>query len=137
MNRRAIQLAIRKAVAERANSRCEYCQMLEAEFFVAFEIDHIISLKHDGSDELENLAFACPHCNQHKGSDFGTYVSDSNRLTRFFNPRKDTWEKHFDVDEGEILALTKIGAATIQVLNLNNPDRIILRRLLIEAGRYP
>ncbi|MFN0213931.1 MAG: HNH endonuclease [Saprospiraceae bacterium] len=137
MNRRAIPLTIRQAVAERANCRYEYCLMLEAEFFVAFEIDHIVSLKHGGSNDLENLAFACPHCNQHKGSDLGTYVSESNRLTRLFHPRKDTWEKHFEVDEGEIMPLTKIGAATIKVLDINNPDRIILRRLLIQAGRYP
>jgi 5-methylcytosine-specific restriction endonuclease McrA len=50
MNRRAIPSTTRQAVAERANYRCEYCQMLEDEFFVAFEMDHIISLKHGGSD---------------------------------------------------------------------------------------
>jgi hypothetical protein len=67
----------------------------------------------------------------------GTFVSDNNRLTRLFHPRKDTWKKHFELDEGEIMPLTKIGLATIKVLDINNPDRIILRRLLMQAGRYP
>ncbi len=36
-----------------------------------------------------------------------------------------------------IIAKTKIGAATIKVLNLNDIDRIILRQSLIEDNRYP
>lgn len=137
MIRRAISSAKRLIIAERASFRCEYCQTREEDFFVSFEIDHIISVKHGGGQELENLAFACPHCNQHKGSDLGTYISGHDQLIRLFHPRRDKWEEHFEHDHGEIVALTEIGAATIKVLELNSPDRIILRRLLIQAGRYP
>ncbi len=72
-----------------------------------------------------------------KGSNLGTYLPDSQRLIRLFSPRKDKWYLHFEISEGEIIAKTKIGAATIKVLNLNDIDRIILRQSLIEDNRYP
>ena len=40
--------------------------------YLAFEVDHIIPLKHGGSNPIENLTYACPHCNHYKGSDFAT-----------------------------------------------------------------
>ena len=42
--RRAISLKIRLLVAQRANSFCEYCHFHENDRFLAFEIDHIISV---------------------------------------------------------------------------------------------
>lgn len=85
----------------------------------------------------DNLAYACPRCNQNKSSDLGTYLPGSNRLTRLFNPRKDTWEKHFELVDGEVVPRTNIGASTVKVLCLNDPDRIILRRLFAQFGSYP
>lgn len=66
----------------------------------------------------------------------GTYLTDSKRLIRLFHPRKDNWNTHFEVNEGEIIGKTRIGLATIKVLELNNPDRIILRQELRLDGRY-
>ena len=63
-------------------------------------------------------------------------MPDSNRLIRLFHPRKDSWKAHFEINEGEIIGKTKIGLATIKVLDLNNPDRIILRKELQLEGRY-
>lgn len=54
-----------------------------------------------------------------------------------FNPRMDNWEEHFDLEDGIILAKTDIGAATIKVLDLNQVERIIERRLQILSGSYP
>lgn len=51
---------IRRKVKERAKSRCEYCRIHEGDSFLTFEVEHIISQKHGGGDELENLAYACP-----------------------------------------------------------------------------
>ncbi|HMS08111.1 MAG TPA: hypothetical protein PKE66_01405 [Pyrinomonadaceae bacterium] len=36
-----------------------------------------------------------------------------------------------------IRALTDIGEATVRILKLNHPDRIIERQTLSEQGRYP
>ena len=128
---------IRQSVALRADYRCEYCHIHRDDLFFIYQIDHIISLKHDGLTEIDNLAFACSLCNQNKGPNLGTYLSGSKRLVRLFNPRQDKWFAHFEVQNGEILPKTRIGAATIKVLDMNNIDRIILRQGLMEIGRYP
>ena len=47
-----------------------------------------------------------------------------------------SWKAHFEINEGKIIGKTKIGLATIKVLDLNNPDRIILRKELQLEGRY-
>ena len=64
---------IRSQVARRAQFKCEYCLMPEELSFLPFQIDHIISLEHGGGSEIDNLAYSCPHCNQHKGSDLSTF----------------------------------------------------------------
>jgi HNH endonuclease len=133
---RYISEKLRLDVALLANFRCEYCRIHEDDLFFSYQIDHIISIKHGGETELENLAYACSMCNQNKGSDLGTYLSDSKRLIRLFHPRKDNWKTHFEVNNGEIIGKTKIGLATIKVLDLNNVDRIILRQELRLDGRY-
>lgn len=132
-----IPLQLRALVVENAGYQCEYCRIHQRDLDFTFHVDHIISLKHGGGTDFENLALSSSVCNQNKGTDLGTYLPGSNQLIRLFHPRRDEWEKHFEQDNGEIIALTDIGASTIKVLDLNQPDRIILRRLLIEAGRYP
>ena len=67
------------------------------ETFYGCEVDHIISLKHGGSSEPNNLAYACALCNRAKGSDVGS-ISTSGEFTRFFNPRTDQWAEHFRLD---------------------------------------
>lgn len=109
----AISEKIRKEVAERANHKCEYCQIHMDDMFLSFELDHILPIKHGGSSEIENLALACPHCNQHKGSDFATIVNAE--VVRLFNPRIDNWQESFIVVKGEILSKSKIGEASIKI----------------------
>lgn len=123
-------------VASRANLCCEYCRIHRDDLFFVYQIDHIISIKHGRLTIILNLAFACSLCNQNKGTNLGTYLLGK-RLIRLFNPRTDKWFDHFDILNGEILAKTKIGAAPIKVLDLNNIDRVILRQGLMEIGRYP
>lgn len=136
MSKRYISEKLRLEVSLSANFRCEYCRIHEDDLFFSFQIDHIISIKHGGATEFENLAYSCSMCNQNKGSDLGTYLSDSKRLIHLFHPRKDSWQTHFGVDNGVIIGKTKIGLATIKVLDLNDVDRIILRQELRLDGRY-
>jgi 5-methylcytosine-specific restriction endonuclease McrA len=69
---RWISAELRQAVASRADFLCEYCLIAEADTFYGSEVDHIISLKHGGSSEADNLAYACALCNRAKGSDIGS-----------------------------------------------------------------
>lgn len=59
------------------------------------------------------------------------------RLVRLFHPRQDRWTEHFRLTAARINPLTDVGEATVQLLNLNAGDRLLLRRTLIKAGRYP
>lgn len=124
-------------MAERAKFRCEYCQIHSYDLFLSFEIDHIIAIKHGGTNDIKNLAYACPHCNQHKGSDFATLLDDFNNIVVLYNPRVHSWTEHFETIDGEILPKTRIGQASIKIFRFNQLDLLILRKLLYEVGRYP
>lgn len=115
--KRAISLSVKKKVASRANFRCEYCLLFEKVSLYSFHIEHIKSVKHGGTNELANLAYCCPDCNYYKGSDVGTFVEGDEILTRFFNPRKDDWDEHFELKNEVIHGKTAIGKATVQILN--------------------
>jgi len=128
---------IRKKVEERAGCRCEYCRMHVDDSELSFSIDHIIAIKHGGGDELDNLAFACPHCNQYKGSDLVTFVDDYDNIVLLFNPRKHDWFEHFEAVKGEIIPKTETGKATVKLLQFNTFERLMLRQVLTEIGHYP
>lgn len=136
MTSRYISDSNRLFVAQRANYTCEYCRVSEEDHFLAFQIDHVIAIKHGGTNAVENLAYCCPHCNQNKGTDLATALS-SGDIVPLFNPRKHIWSEHFSIGAGCIFAKTSIGEGTISILKLNDPDRVILRQILEEAGSYP
>jgi hypothetical protein len=54
-----------------------------------------------------------------------------------FNPRRRRWSAHFAWDGPRLVGKTAIGRTTIRVLNMNHPEAVRLRRLLIEAGLFP
>jgi hypothetical protein len=126
---------IKTEVFRRANYKCEYCLINEALSFFTFHVEHILSLKHGGKTELDNLALACPICNLNKGTDIATILSEFDDPVRFFNPRLDQWMDHFILESsGLISAKTYIGKATIKILNLNHPDSIIERKEMLIRG---
>ena len=54
-----------------------------------------------------------------------------------FNPRVHEWLTHFETIEGEIIPKTRIGKASLKIFRFNQPDLLIVRRLLNEVGKYP
>jgi len=133
---RWISAELRQTVADRAKQLCEYCLIAEANTFYGCEVDHIISLKHGGSTEPDNLAYACALCNRAKGSDVGS-IATSGEFTRFFNPRTDHWSEHFRLDGAIIQPITPIGEVTARILSFNESARIHEREELMRFGRYP
>ncbi|MBI5914179.1 MAG: HNH endonuclease [Bacteroidetes bacterium] len=127
----------RRVVKERAFHCCEYCRVPELFSFIGYEIDHIVSMKHGGTNELENLAWACAICNINKGTDVGTFLLPSLLLVRFFNPRIDLWDEHFEVSGALILPKTEIGEATVKIFQFNQVDRLLEREMLVNAGLFP
>jgi excisionase family DNA binding protein len=132
-----ISPALRQQVAERAAHCCEYCRYPQRAAFLSFAVDHIIARKHGGVTAPENLALACPFCNRAKGTDLASLDPLDGSLTPFFNPRTQRWSDHFQLIDAELVPLTAIGRVTIRIFQINHPDRIAERRLLISAGVYP
>jgi HNH endonuclease len=124
----------RAAVASRAHKSCEYCRLHEEDDVYTFHVEHIISLKHGGSDDLENLAFACQSCNLHKGSNLSGIDPASSAIVELFHPRQDVWSDHFRFDGPRLVGRTSKGRATIRVLAMNDPDRVNLRAMLSFRG---
>ena len=115
---------------------CEYCLIAEVDTFYGCEVDHVISLKHGGSSEPENLAYACAPCNRAKGTEIAS-ISASGELTRFFNPRTDRWAEHFRLEGASIQRLTTIGEVTARILGCNDSARLHERDEMIRFGKYP
>lgn len=132
-----INAAMRRQVVARSNGLCEYCLIAEDDTYYGCEIDHIISEKHGGSTTVDNLAYACLSCNQSKGSDIGSMDWELNAIVRFFNPRTDSWDDHFQLVEDRIEGLSSIGKVTSRILAFNARERILERKTLRTLGRYP
>ena len=132
-----ISAALRRLVVTRAGGVCEYCLIHQDDAYFSFHVDHVISRKHRGPTDGSNLALACLPCNVAKGTDVATLVGRPRELVRLFHPRRDEWRDHFHLSGARISPLTSIGEATVQLLDLNGSDRLLLRRALVKAGRYP
>lgn len=117
--KRYLPALTRQMVAERAGFCCEYCRVAEADSYHIYHIEHIISRQHGGTDDPSNLAFSCSICNWKKGSNIGTILTPGGLIIPLFNPRTNNWYEHFRTENGEIVALTDIGAATVKILDLN------------------
>jgi hypothetical protein len=102
-----------------------------------FQVEHIISRKHGGSSELDNLALACVFCNRYKGSDIASLTPETGDLVRLYHPRTDRGREHFRLHGAVFAPLTKIGAATVRILQMNHDDQILEREVLGGRGRYP
>ena len=128
---------LRREIATRAAERCEYCQTPEWILLAGCEVDHVISRKHGGITDASNLAFSCARCNRAKGSDVGSIIPSSGQYCRLFNPRIDRWAEHFAVEGNRLLAKTDIGQVTVRLLQLNAPERLAERALLLQIADYP
>lgn len=128
--------ALRRLVAKRARYRCEYCLFHEDDAYFPHQVDHIISRKHGGRSEPENLAYACFRCNVWKGSDIGSLDPQTGRIVPLFHPRRQRWSAHFVLRGFIIEPLTAEGEVTARLLKLNLDKRVAERRLLMAVGRF-
>ena len=137
MERLYLNKEIRRLIATRADYLCEYCLISEQDTSLGCAIDHIISIKHGGSSEIDNLAYCCVYCNRFKGSDIGSIILDKKEFSRFYHPRWDHWGSHFKLNNCVIEAITNIGEVTARILGFNDQTRLLERQLLIDKRKYP
>jgi hypothetical protein len=134
----SLSKAQRRSVRERAGGCCEYCRESASSSAVSFHVDHIIPVKHGGTDESANLCFSCFNCNMYKSHDLTGIDPATGHITPLFNPRQQVWKKHFELlADMRISGLTPEGRTTIRVLQINLIERVESRQALAEVGDYP
>jgi hypothetical protein len=131
-----VGVALRAEVRSRAKGRCEYCLTPERVALVEHEIDHIVAAKHGGETRSENLALCCAVCNRHKGTDLASIDPETGEMQRLFDPRRDQWHEHFELQGAEIAARTGVGRVTVRLLRLNRMERVREREIMVRAGLF-
>ncbi|MGD1895912.1 MAG: HNH endonuclease [Phormidesmis sp.] len=91
-------------------------------------------MKHGGQTDADNLALACKLCNTFKGSDIASIDPKTKKITRLYQPRRDSWQTHFQTKNGELIPFTAIARTTVWLLQLNSSNRLQERRLWIVSG---
>lgn len=124
-----------RLVRARAGNRCEYCLLPQAALPLPFQIDHVVAEQHGGPTTEANLALACPFCNRHKGPNLAGIDGATGEMVRLFHPRMDEWSEHSEEAAGVVCGRTAVGRVTVQVLRMNTPDLVALRRQVAEEGR--
>ena len=139
MSSKYIPAALRRRVQARANGLCEYCRAADSVSNASFHCDHILPRNAGGETKLANLAWACPWCNTHKRTKTHARDPQTGRQVPLFNPRLKQWKRHFRWNESllYIIGRTQTGRATVDALNMNRPEHVNRRRLLLAAGEHP
>ena len=88
-----------------------------------------------GLDDPDTLCWACAECNWAKGPNLAGMLGG--KLYPLFNPRKQNWRRHFRWEHTLLVGKTKTGIVTVQVLNINEAARVMLRENLLFEGRIP
>jgi hypothetical protein len=139
MPRLHVSAQLRRTVATRAYDCCEYC-LSQADFGTQrFSVEHIVPVSAGGSNDLDNLALACQGCNAYKSDRLLAMDPVDKTYVPLYNPRLDKWDEHFGwyAQYTVIVGLTPTGRATVEVLKLNRPALINLRRALFAFGEHP
>lgn len=139
MSRAYIPKKTKELVKNRANFRCEYCQVLMDFSPEPFDIDHIIPICKGGQSVHLNLALSCGGCNSFKHIKIDWFDPIDRTLVSLFHPRKDIWIDHFtwSADFSLIVGITPIGRATIDALKMNRLGLVNLRKALVVFGEHP
>jgi 5-methylcytosine-specific restriction endonuclease McrA len=134
----SITASQKRRVREQSGDCCEYCRVSQSGRLARFHIDHIIAIKHGGTDDTENLCLACPDCNTFKGVNVAAIDPTTGHAARLFHPREQDWKDHFNLNsDATITGITPEGRTTVAVLRLNNGQRVKQRQGEMALGDYP
>jgi len=129
--------ALIKLVWKRARSLCEYCQMPQNFDSFTHEIDHAIAKKHGGLTVAGNLVLACFPCNNRKGPNIAGIDPDTKKADIAIQPSTASMVAPFPMERPQLIGKTAIGRVTTAVLEINAPERVLIRQTLIEEGVFP
>ncbi len=134
-----ISASLRRRVCEAARERCGYCLSPQRLVMGTLEVEHLVPRAKGGSNEEENLWLSCSLCNRYKGVQTSAIDPLTDNAVQLFNPRQDSWNKHFRwrADGIIIEGLTPAGRATVAALKLNSELAVEVRRNWVRAGWHP
>lgn len=125
-------------VQRRAGGACEYCHLPKEASVLPHQVDHIVGRQHKGSEDADNLCLCCIRCNLKKGPNIASIDPETRLIVSLFHPRRHSWREHFSLDQdGRLRGLTPEGRVTVQLMDMNDMERVSLRALLLRQGRYP
>jgi len=96
MAQRKRELERRERVERRANRKCEYCRAPQPVTGVRYHLDRIIPESLGGTDDLDNVALACPMCNCYKSNHILGIDHQGSDDGQLFHPRTDRLEEDFE-----------------------------------------
>ena len=134
-----IPAELRRQVREHFGNRCAYCHTAEDLTVAMFELEHILPRSAGGETVFLNLCLACPTCNRYK-SDLTAVKDPTTQMeVRLFHPHQDQWLDHFswEQDATQIAGLTPVGRATVDLLRMNRPQMIRVRRMWVTLNEHP
>lgn len=131
--------SLRQQVRNKFKNTCAYCRTAESLTVAIFEIDHIIPYFLIGETTVNNLCLACPTCNRYKGTHVIAMDPQSNKNVQLFYPVQQKWEDHFawSEDYSEIIGLSSTGRATIELMRMNRPQLVRLRKMWVTLNEHP
>ncbi|MEN9612135.1 MAG: hypothetical protein RLZZ628_2949 [Bacteroidota bacterium] len=131
--------SIKQTVQQRAQFCCEYCLAQANISADSFVMEHILPVAKGGSNHLDNLAYSCQRCNNHKFTATHALDEVTGTTAPLYNPRDEVWENHFEWSDDftEILGKSPTGRATVNRLKLNRVNLVNLRRILVKLGLHP
>ena len=121
---------------------CGYCRLPMGKVLIGsigFEAEHIIPQRHAPHlvNVPGNLVWACRRCNKEKGAHISGYDTKTGRNHRLFNPRKQSWRRHFvAIADGKIHGRTRAGRSTVNRLVFNIEASILRGRARGFAERW-
>jgi len=119
-----IRAAVKRLVRSIYVMRCGYCLVSEAEVGAEMTYDHFQPQSQGGSNDQENLVYACHACNEFKGDYFGDTED-----TRLLHPLHDDLKHHLGHRlDGTLQGVTPAGQRYIERLQLNRPPLVLYRR---------
>ena len=78
----------------------------------------------------------CP-VQSRQGIGYPLHPPETGQFSRLFNPRTDRWEDHFALAGARLVGTTVIGQVTINLLRLNEDERVLERAWLQRLGEFP
>ncbi len=107
---------------------CGYCGLTEIDVGSELEIDHFQPVAKGGTDEPDNLVYACTTCNRFKSHYWPTENTPQN--LHLLHPLQDDLTQHIqETADGRMNGLTPRGWFHIRWLHLNRPQLVAARQL--------